>query len=706
MPLSLGLRLGLSASTSTLGWVPTAESSPAAVAFNGQQFALPAYGSELVTNGTFDTDVIGWTAAGGTPLVTWSSGSIRVENGAAAESVARQFFSVTPGKLYRFTANSTGGTSTAFSVDNNSSAHTYIIPTTVASGLSIERYFVAVGPECRVFVRTNSAVLGIVAIADNVSVREVMLGEMGTNLGASGYTMGTGGGTATATESPTGTLNIAGDGTNNGNGDKEFTGLTVGAHYRCVFLVATNACSFRVGTSQGGSQTVPVTTANVGVNTFEFTATATSHWVRFNRQTTGTAVISSITIAQWTPRPTLRSVSAANAIGANGEVIVLTGSSTTAKTYVGADGLIKNDLAADTPRWDFSNGKARLLLENASTNLLVRSAEFDNAAWIKSNASITANQIVAPDGTLTADLFNEGTATGAHYVYNTASLTSGTVYTASVFLKAGTARYISVRADDTTAGGSDWPWVTLDTQTGTISANTSVGSSSVTAFAGGWYRVTVTWTCGGTGLNAFLIAGDNSATPPIASNVAGTSYTGTSQTFYLWGAQVEAAAFASAYISTTSATVTRTIETARFSPLVEAIASLPGATLRVQGTALSAKVNQRIIGATSTLPILRADSVTASTIGTGTGSLTATSILPGPFGAAVALNSSGQSLSANAGSTTTSTTAANVRTQLYLARGATVDASNPYGDGYYNGFALWPFRVSGTNLPTVSVAPT
>ena len=50
-------------------------------------------------------------------------------------------------------------------------------------------------------------------------------------------------------------------------------------------------------------------------------------------------------------------------------------------TYVGSDGLIKT----------------------AAVNLALYSEQFDNAAWGKINATVSANQAVAPDGKQTAD---------------------------------------------------------------------------------------------------------------------------------------------------------------------------------------------------------------------------------------------------------------------------------------------------------------
>jgi hypothetical protein len=70
-----------------------------------------------------------------------------------------------------------------------------------------------------------------------------------------------------------------------------------------------------------------------------------------------------------------------------------------------------------------------LLVEEAGSNLLLRSQEFDNAAWTRPNSTVTADAAIAPDGTLTADLL---TATTAFSSVNTTAavvVTPSTSYT-------------------------------------------------------------------------------------------------------------------------------------------------------------------------------------------------------------------------------------------------------------------------------------
>jgi hypothetical protein len=67
-------------------------------------------------------------------------------------------------------------------------------------------------------------------------------------------------------------------------------------------------------------------------------------------------------------------------------------------------------------------GCAELLLEESRQNLFQRSEEFDNSYWTKARSSITANQVVAPDGTNTADKFFDSTDNNSHILYRSMSV--------------------------------------------------------------------------------------------------------------------------------------------------------------------------------------------------------------------------------------------------------------------------------------------
>ena len=77
----------------------------------------------------------------------------------------------------------------------------------------------------------------------------------------------------------------------------------------------------------------------------------------------------------------------------------------TTGSYYNSAGVLST-AAINAPRFDYDPvtlESVGLLIEESRTNLLTYSEQFDNAVWTKSNASITANAIIAPDGTLTAD---------------------------------------------------------------------------------------------------------------------------------------------------------------------------------------------------------------------------------------------------------------------------------------------------------------
>lgn len=68
---------------------------------------------------------------------------------------------------------------------------------------------------------------------------------------------------------------------------------------------------------------------------------------------------------------------------------------------------------------------------SSRVNLLTYSEEFDNAAWTKANATVTANTHVAPDGTTTADTYASAGAIG--YLYPT--LAHANPFTNSIYVK-------------------------------------------------------------------------------------------------------------------------------------------------------------------------------------------------------------------------------------------------------------------------------
>ena len=190
-----------------------------------------------------------------------------------------------------------------------------------------------------------------------------------------------------------------------------------------------------------------------------------------------------------------------------------------------------------------------LLIEESRTNLLTYSSQFDDAAWTKGGVSATANAIVSPDGTLNAERLVEDTSTGDHRIYQQTSFTSGTAYAFTVYAKAAGRNLLQLFNSGSIALN-----VTFDLSSGTIT-NTSSGTGAITSVGNGWYRCSVSATASATAVANNQIR--------LVSTGTTTSYTGDGWSgVYLWGAQVEAGAFATSYIPTVASQVTRAADAA------------------------------------------------------------------------------------------------------------------------------------------------
>ena len=167
----------------------------------------------------------------------------------------------------------------------------------------------------------------------------------------------------------------------------------------------------------------------------------------------------------------------------------------TTATRFNSAGLLES-VASGIPRLDYytSGGTAgcpALLVEPAGTNLCLQSEAF-NTTWTRVSGGtgllpvITANAVVAPDGTTTAEtiVFDRGSATSGtanfSQVQQVINLATSGTYTLSVYAKAtatgDVGKQFYIRAKDTLVSGaltSSWVRYT-STETGVAAGNTSV----------------------------------------------------------------------------------------------------------------------------------------------------------------------------------------------------------------------------------------
>ena len=222
-------------------------------------------------------------------------------------------------------------------------------------------------------------------------------------------------------------------------------------------------------------------------------------------------------------------------------------------TYFDGSGILQT-ASTNVPRLDHSPTTLQslgLLIEEQRTNLVTYSAEFDNAAWTKTNATITANTIVAPDGTLTADALVEDTTNGVHRAFQFPSV-AGATHTHSCYVKAGTRSFFYFDATDS---GGVRRVVWFDVSTGTVgTVQSGWTNASIVPQGNGWFRCSAS-------LN--MQAGTNLMICGFASANSISVYTGNGQVAgYLWGAQLEVGAFPTSYIPTTVAAATRNADVA------------------------------------------------------------------------------------------------------------------------------------------------
>jgi len=235
-------------------------------------------------------------------------------------------------------------------------------------------------------------------------------------------------------------------------------------------------------------------------------------------------------------------------------------------TFFDADGVLQT-AGTNVPRFDHdpATGASRgILIEEARTNLFERSAEFDNAYWTKQDATITANSVASPNGQTVADTLveNSGAVTNPR-VYRDVTISTAGAFTLSCFVKAAGRDRCRLMF----SGGAGTAWTStrianfLLTGSGSISSTSGTGVTATIASVGSdWYRCTISATSdsNGTARNSIY----------VLDGTASESYTGDGTSgLYIWGAQLEAGAFATSYIPTTTATATRAADSAVVTPI-------------------------------------------------------------------------------------------------------------------------------------------
>lgn len=170
------------------------------------------------------------------------------------------------------------------------------------------------------------------------------------------------------------------------------------------------------------------------------------------------------------------------------------------------------------------------LIEGTATNILLYSQDFtQSGSWASNGLTVAANATTSPDGTTNACSVTVSDATNPYLAQNV-SLTSGTQYTLSVWVK-----------------GS----ASSNGKTGVIqffrnSDGLDVTSTSFTISSSSWTRVSVINTAGVLTTGTYTVRLDLPDVSPSVNDVV-----------YIWGAQLESGSYVTSYIPTTTAQAVR-----------------------------------------------------------------------------------------------------------------------------------------------------
>jgi hypothetical protein len=187
------------------------------------------------------------------------------------------------------------------------------------------------------------------------------------------------------------------------------------------------------------------------------------------------------------------------------------------------------------------------VLRTATTNLVPGSADFSATYTSLNNVAISTDAATAPNGSITADtITGASSALNVKYFYKSFATNTTGVYTASVYLKANTQSIVLLRLNDNTGNNGARQLINLSTGqlSGSVVADgTATGpSSSITAVGDGWYRCTVTCTFNSaiTGLQGPAVFHDGYTTSTSTNS------------YFVWGAQLEQSSTVGEYIPTIS----------------------------------------------------------------------------------------------------------------------------------------------------------
>lgn len=243
-------------------------------------------------------------------------------------------------------------------------------------------------------------------------------------------------------------------------------------------------------------------------------------------------------------------------------------------TRINKGGLIET-LGSNVPRLNYrldDDGNPsdcpELLMEPTRLNKIINSGDLSNASFTKAFVTTTANQAIAPDGTLTAAKLVSTSSSQAR-VYESVS-TFGTIAIASVFVKLvpnGGQRFVSLSQ----FGASGSPTAIFDLKTGGVTGTSNVSDYGIQKYPNDWWRIFIKYSCS---------SGDSSHSIKLVMTENPTSYSVTTigGEIYAWGFQLTDGSYGgylTSYIPTGSSFVTRNADSCYLDPFSDLASDYP-----------------------------------------------------------------------------------------------------------------------------------
>lgn len=350
-------------------------------------------------------------------------------------------------------------------------------------------------------------------------------------------------------------------------------------------------------------------------------------------------------------------------------------------------------VAANTLRIGTGTG---LLVEESRTNAIFQSQGFSNGSvWGKPNVTVVDNAVISPDGTVDASTIIPTVTSATHVVSQNISTAAvaNQFHTYSFYVKKNGYNFAYISVSDNTidsmTGFFDLNLGTvLGTNNGSSASWTSI-SATITPAANGFFRITLTGkdTPGSTIFSAFL--GVNSATGTTAQSFVGDTVSGV----IAYGAQAEIAqSFATSYIPTTTAAVTRSADNIAVSGALATLLARSTATIVANTNNSQQSLAGTLLDANGVVLLGK----TAGNVGTTAVGAALSTGNTGPWTGAndlgFAWDATGGALQLNGGTIATDATA---RTPAATFHIGSTGGSSAFFDGYFT-------RLTGYNTKQAS----